>query len=82
MKNIAIVVKNKKEMDEVKKIVVINGYNLTQIEYPAIATLQHSYNGILLMGLHPEQERTFLEKAGYLILSIEHSDKKNGKKEK
>ena len=56
MKNIAIVVKSKKEMDELKKIVVINGYNLTQIEYPAIATLQHSYNGILLMGLHPGGE--------------------------
>ena len=82
MKNMAIIVKSKKEMEEIKKVVVLNGYDLTHAEYPAIATLQHSYNGILLMGLHPEQERTFLEKAGYLILSIEHNDKKNGKKEK
>lgn len=76
MKNMAIIVKSKKEMEEVKKVVVTNGYDLTHAEYPAIATLQHSYNGILLMGLHPEGNRTFLEKAGYLILSIDHREKK------
>ena len=67
MKNIAVVVGKKEEMNRIKDALNLAG-DVNSIKYPVILTTCIQNNQLTLFGKHKIGEKEFIEEAGYILL--------------
>lgn len=68
MKNIAVVVGKKEEMNRIKDALNLAGVDVNSIKYPVILTTCIQNNQLTLFGKHKIGEKKFIEEAGYILL--------------
>ena len=67
MKNIAVVVGKKEEINRIKDALNLAGVNVNSIKYPVILTTCIQNNQLTLFGKHKIEEKEFIEETTYLV---------------